>query len=64
MIAEPGAGQGITQAARDAFGEKADSVFGENAEPLKNTIANLLVFWKGSRETPENSTASLRALKK
>ena len=46
LIAEPGAGQGITQAARDAL-RKVDSVLGENAEPLKSTIANLQVFSEG-----------------
>src|SRR5450755_3628960 len=40
LIAEPGAGQSMTQAARDAL-RKVDSVLAENAEPLKNTIANL-----------------------
>src|SRR3954468_14065621 len=33
LIAEPGAGQSMTQAARDAL-RKVDSVLGENAEPL------------------------------
>jgi phospholipid/cholesterol/gamma-HCH transport system substrate-binding protein len=46
LIAEPGAGQGVTQAARDAL-RKVDSVLAENAEPLKNTIANLQVFSEG-----------------
>src|SRR3954453_9234973 len=40
LVAEPGAGQGMTQAARDAL-RKVDSVLGENSEPLKKTIANL-----------------------
>ena len=46
LIAEPGAGQGVTQAARDAL-RKVDFVLAENAEPLKNTIANLQVFSDG-----------------
>src|SRR6266571_1578106 len=46
LIAEPGAGQGMTQAARDAL-RKVDSVLAENAEPLKSTIANLQVFSDG-----------------
>src|SRR5216684_2926955 len=46
LIAEPGAGQGVTQAARDAL-RKVDSVLAENAEPLKNTIANLQIFSDG-----------------
>jgi phospholipid/cholesterol/gamma-HCH transport system substrate-binding protein len=43
LIAEPGAGQSMTQAARDAL-RKMDSVLGENAEPLKETMANFKVF--------------------
>jgi phospholipid/cholesterol/gamma-HCH transport system substrate-binding protein len=43
LIAEPGAGQGMTQAARDAL-RRVDSVLSENSEPLKNTIANLEIF--------------------
>jgi phospholipid/cholesterol/gamma-HCH transport system substrate-binding protein len=46
LIAEPGAGQGMTQAARDAL-RRVDSVLAENAEPLKATIANLQVFSEG-----------------
>src|ERR1700726_5304900 len=46
LIAEPGAGQGMTQAARDAL-RRGDSVLADNAEPLKNTIANLQVFSEG-----------------
>src|SRR6202051_1358469 len=46
LIAEPGAGQGMTQTARDAL-RRVDSVWAENAEPLKNTIANLQVFSEG-----------------
>src|SRR6266702_6059345 len=43
LIAEPGAGQGMTQAARDAL-RRVDSVLAENAEPLRDTIANLKTF--------------------
>src|SRR6202171_2763776 len=46
LIAEPGAGQGMTQAARDAL-RRVDSVLADNAEPLKNTIANLQAFSEG-----------------
>src|ERR1700674_4687709 len=46
LIAEPGAGQGMTQAARDAL-HRVDTVLADNAEPLKNTIANLQVFSEG-----------------
>jgi phospholipid/cholesterol/gamma-HCH transport system substrate-binding protein len=43
LIAESGAGQSMTQAARDAL-RKVDSVLSENSEPLKDTIANFKVF--------------------
>ncbi|WP_407179353.1 ABC-type transport auxiliary lipoprotein family protein [Bradyrhizobium sp. STM 3562] len=46
LIAEPGAGQSMTQAARDAL-RKVDAVLSENAEPLKDTIANFKVFSEG-----------------
>ena len=46
LIADPGAGQSMTQAARDAL-RKVDSVLNENSEPLKETIANLKVFSEG-----------------
>jgi phospholipid/cholesterol/gamma-HCH transport system substrate-binding protein len=46
LIAEPGAGEGMTQAARSAL-RRVDSVLADNAEPLKNTIANLQVFTEG-----------------
>jgi phospholipid/cholesterol/gamma-HCH transport system substrate-binding protein len=46
LIAEPGAGQSMTQAARDAL-RRVDSVLSENSEPLKNTIGNLQVFSEG-----------------
>src|SRR5450755_4775190 len=46
LIAEPGAGQSMTQAARDAL-RRVDSVLSENSEPLKDTIANFKVFSEG-----------------
>jgi phospholipid/cholesterol/gamma-HCH transport system substrate-binding protein len=46
LIAEPGAGESMTQAARDAL-RKVDSVLSENSEPLKKTIANLETFTDG-----------------
>ena len=46
LIADPEAGEGMTQAARSAL-RRVDSVLAANAEPLKNTIANLLVFSEG-----------------
>jgi phospholipid/cholesterol/gamma-HCH transport system substrate-binding protein len=46
LVADPAAGQSMTQAARNALG-RVDSVLAENAEPLKNTIANLKIFTEG-----------------
>jgi phospholipid/cholesterol/gamma-HCH transport system substrate-binding protein len=46
LIAEPGAGQSMTQAARDAL-RRVDTVLAENSGPLKDTIANLKVFSEG-----------------
>jgi phospholipid/cholesterol/gamma-HCH transport system substrate-binding protein len=46
LIAEPGAGQSMTQAARDAL-RKVDAVLTENSEPLKKTFANLETFSDG-----------------
>ncbi|WP_316166134.1 MULTISPECIES: ABC-type transport auxiliary lipoprotein family protein [unclassified Bradyrhizobium] len=46
LIAEPGAGQSMTQAARDAL-RRVDAVLAENAGPLKDTIANLKTFSDG-----------------
>ncbi|MBR0712997.1 ABC-type transport auxiliary lipoprotein family protein [Bradyrhizobium liaoningense] len=46
LIAEPGAGQSMTQAARDAL-RRVDSVLEENSGPLKDTIANLRTFSDG-----------------
>ncbi|MDO8978817.1 MAG: ABC-type transport auxiliary lipoprotein family protein [Afipia sp.] len=46
LVAEPGAGQSMTQAARDAL-KRVDAVLAENAEPLQSTIANLKIFSEG-----------------
>jgi phospholipid/cholesterol/gamma-HCH transport system substrate-binding protein len=46
LIADPGAGQGMTQAARDAL-RKVDSVLSENSGALKDTISNFKVFSEG-----------------
>ena len=43
LVADPAAGQSMTQAARNALG-RVDTVLAENAEPLKTTIANLKIF--------------------
>lgn len=46
LVAEPGAGLSMTQAARDAL-RKVDTVLSENSEPLKDTIANFKIFSDG-----------------
>jgi phospholipid/cholesterol/gamma-HCH transport system substrate-binding protein len=46
LIAEPGAGRSMTQAARDAL-LRVDTVLSENSGPLKDTIANFKVFSEG-----------------
>jgi phospholipid/cholesterol/gamma-HCH transport system substrate-binding protein len=46
LIAEQGAGQSMTQAARDAL-RRVDAVLVENSEPLRDTIANFKVFSEG-----------------
>jgi phospholipid/cholesterol/gamma-HCH transport system substrate-binding protein len=46
LIAEPGAGESMTQAARDAL-RRVDAILTDNAEPLKDTIANLKTFSDG-----------------
>ena len=46
LIADPTAGQSMTQAARNALAH-IDSVLADNAEPLKSTIANLKIFTEG-----------------
>lgn len=46
LVAEPGAGQGMTQAARDAL-KRVDSVLAENSGALKDTIANFKTFSEG-----------------
>src|SRR6185295_879133 len=46
LMAEPGVGQGMTQAARDAL-RRVDSVLAENSGALKDTIANFRIFSEG-----------------
>ncbi|MBC7579526.1 ABC-type transport auxiliary lipoprotein family protein [Tardiphaga sp.] len=46
LVAEPGAGQSMSQAARDAL-RRVDGVLADNSESLKSTIANLQVFSDG-----------------
>ena len=53
LIAEPGAGQSMTEAARDAL-RKVGSVLSDNSDQLKDTIANFKVFSEGlARNTPK-----------
>jgi phospholipid/cholesterol/gamma-HCH transport system substrate-binding protein len=46
LIADAGAGQSMTQAARDAL-RRVDSVLAENSGPLKDTIGNFKIFSEG-----------------
>jgi len=46
LVAESGAGQSMTQAARDAL-RRVDTILAENAEPLQGTIANFRTFSEG-----------------
>ena len=46
LIADAGAGQSMTQAARDAL-RRVDTVLAENSGPLKDTIANVRTFSDG-----------------
>ena len=53
LLAEKGAGQSMTQAARDAL-RKVDAVLSENAAPLHEAIGNLSTFTEGlARNTPK-----------
>jgi phospholipid/cholesterol/gamma-HCH transport system substrate-binding protein len=53
LLAEKGAGQSMTQAARDAL-RKVDSVLSENAAPLHEAITNLSTFTDGlAHNTPK-----------
>ena len=52
LQAGPGAGQSMTQAARDAL-RQVDVVLSQNADPLRDTVANLKIFAEGlARNTP------------
>ena len=43
LVADPSAGQSMTNAARDTL-RRLDAVLADNAEPLRNTMANLNTF--------------------
>lgn len=52
LVAEPGANQSMTGAARDAL-RRVDQVLEENSGPLRSTIANLQTFSEGlAKNTP------------
>src|SRR6185503_13270602 len=51
LVAEPGAGQGMTQAARDAL-RKVDSVLTENSGALRTPSPTSRYFQKAWRATP------------
>jgi phospholipid/cholesterol/gamma-HCH transport system substrate-binding protein len=63
LIAEPGAGQSMTQAARDAL-RRVDSVLEENSGPLKDTIANFKVFSEGLARNTGKIDSILAGLEK
>lgn len=63
LVAEPWAGQSMTQAARDAL-RKVDSVLNDNSEPLKNTIANLQIFSEGLARNTGKLDSILAGLEK
>ena len=63
LIAEPGAGQSMTQAARDAL-LRVDSVLAENSGPLKDTIANFKVFSEGLARNTGKIDSILAGLEK
>lgn len=52
LVAEPGANQSMTSAARDAL-RRVDQVLEENSAPLRSTISNLQTFSEGlAKNTP------------
>jgi len=63
LIAEPGAGQSMTQAARDAL-QRVDSVLADNSGPLKDTIANFKVFSEGLARNTGKIDSILAGLEK
>jgi phospholipid/cholesterol/gamma-HCH transport system substrate-binding protein len=63
LIAEPGAGQSMTQAARDAL-LRVDSVLADNSGPLKDTIANFKVFSEGLARNTGKIDSILAGLEK
>jgi phospholipid/cholesterol/gamma-HCH transport system substrate-binding protein len=64
LVAEAGAGQSMTQAARDAL-RRVDAVLAENSGPLKDTIVNFKIFSEGlARNTGKLDGTSSRAWKR
>ena len=63
LIAEAGAGQSMTQAARDAL-RRVDSVLEDNSGPLKDTIANFKTFSDGLARNTDKIDSILAGLEK
>lgn len=63
LIADPRAGQSMTQAARDAL-LRVDSVLADNSGPLKDTIANFKVFSEGLARNTGKIDSILAGLEK
>ena len=63
LIAEAGAGQSMTQAARDAL-RRVDSVLEDNSGPLKDTIANFKTFSDGLARNTNKIDSILAGLEK
>lgn len=63
LVAEPGAGQGMTQAARDAL-KRVDTMLAENSEPLKKTLANLLIFSEGLARNTDKLDSIISGIEK
>ncbi len=63
LIADPGAGRSMTQAARDAL-LRVDTVLSENSGPLKDTIANFKVFSEGLARNTGKIDSILAGLEK
>ncbi|WP_298885839.1 MlaD family protein [uncultured Bradyrhizobium sp.] len=63
LIAEAGAGQSMTQAARDAL-RRVDSVLEDNSGPLKDTIANFKTFSDGLARNTDKIDGILAGLEK
>lgn len=63
LVADAGAGQSMTQAARDAL-KRVDSVLQDNSGPLKDTIANFKTFSDGLARNTSKVDGILAGLEK